>query len=170
MGQFFKVLLCGFLMLTQNSFADVYEKYIPHAEIVGQGIYSFMFWDVYKAELVAPKGQWSHKKPFALKLSYLRDLKGEAIADRSKKEMRQIGLNDESKLEKWHQKLREIFPNVQRGDVIVGIHTQKGVVKFYHNENLIGVFEDPSFAKWFFGIWLDEKTSAKSFRNKLLNL
>jgi hypothetical protein len=104
----------------------------------------------------------------ALKLSYLRTLRGRKIADRSIEEMRGIGITDEVKLAAWHTQMRNIFPDVQDGVSLTGVWTASGESIFFKNGQEIGRIKDPDFGKAFFDIWLSDKTSAPRLRQKLL--
>ena len=143
---------------------------MPDVDTVGKGRLNYLIWDVYDAELFAPQGHWAPGKPLALKLSYLMDLKGADIASRSVEEMRKIGFNDELMLATWHDQMRKIFPNVGSGDALIGVYAPDGETQFYHNNTLIGTVKDPEFGKYFFGIWLDEKSSEPGLRKQLLGL
>ncbi len=147
---------------------DVIGTYVPDAEKVGQGRLKVMLWDVYDAALFAPNGQWQQDQPFALKLSYLRDIEGKKIADRSAEEIRTQGFTDEVKLADWHAQMRAIFPNVSSGSDLTGVSTQSGETVFYSGEQEIGRITDPDFGQQFFNIWLSTKTSAPELRRKLL--
>lgn len=148
----------------------IIEKYIPDAQKIGEGRLSVFLADVYDAELFAGNQNSiaQNKPPYALKLSYLRPLKSETIAKRSAKEMRNIGLNDELKIAAWHEKMRKIFPDVKDGTSITGIYTTDKQTVFYQGDNEIGRIKDPEFGQYFFGIWLNEKTSAPDLRSKLI--
>ena len=61
----------GVIVDTTSSF--IRETYIDTLSD-NEGRLTYLLWDVYDAMLYAPKGKWSHDKPFALKLSYLRSL------------------------------------------------------------------------------------------------
>lgn len=163
-------IACAFALLgIAPTFAvDHIRSYVPDVQKVGQGRMTYMFWDIYDATLYAPQGAWNHHKPFALQLSYLRTLKGKKIADRSAEEIRGQGFTDEVKLATWHAQMRKIFPDVDVGISLTGVYTKAGETIFYRDNSEIGRIKDPEFSKAFFGIWLDEKTSAPELRRKLL--
>ena len=150
------------------SASEYIEKHIPQAQKVGEGRLSYLIWDVYDAELFAPQGTWKSEQPYALKLSYLMDLKGDKIADRSAEEMRKQKLANEVELATWHTQMTKIFPNVSEGTTITGVYTQNGGTVFYKNGSEIGRIQDPAFSKAFFGIWLNKQTSSPDLRRKLL--
>ncbi len=119
---------------------------------------------VYEATLWA--GDDPQRPPLALRLDYKRTLAGAAIADASVKEMRALGA-DEVALKRWGEQMTRIFPNVKDGDFIIGEYVP-GSARFYFNGRLLGEVADADFARLFFGIWLDAKTSAPELRAALL--
>ena len=165
-------LLLSMVALTPVAAASadisITQKYVENLALTGKASFRYLFWDVYDAELFTPNGTYEKGKPLALKLSYKRSLKGAAIAKRSIEEMRGIGLKDEGKISSWLQQMENIFPNVEEGVSITGIATASGKSIFYKNEQRIGQIEDPEFTKWFFGIWLNEKTSQPELRKRLI--
>lgn len=152
------------------SAANVVDRYVENPKLVGEGRLTYIFWDVYDAALMAPNGVWQLDKPFALKLSYLRDIEGKKIAARSVEEMRHLGIKDEVKLATWHSQMRKIFPDVENGVSLIGIRDQAGNAIFYRDEQLIGRIDDPEFSDAFFDIWLNHKTSSPKLRRQLLGL
>ena len=69
---------------------------------------------------------------------------------------------------RWGALMARIFPDVRKGDRLTGVHTDDGVVRYFHNGRAIGSIDEPGFARAFFGIWLDPKSSRADFRRKLL--
>ena len=63
--------------------------------------------------------------------------------------------------------MAKIFPDVKPGDQIVGIY-RAGAATFLYNNREIGQINDPEFARLFFGIWLDPRTTEPKLRNRLL--
>ena len=150
------------------AFVEQIENYVPDAEKVGEGRMTYLFWDVYDAALYAPNGTWREEGPYALRISYLIDLDGGEIADRSVLEIRGQGFADEARLAAWQARMREIFPDVGEGVSLTGVNTGTGEAVFYRNDVEIGRIKDAEFSRAFFGIWLDEKTSEPDLRRKLL--
>ncbi len=141
---------------------------IPDAELVGEGRLKYLFWSVFDATLYAPGGVWSGEKPFALSLSYLRDLDGESIVEASIDEMRAQGMSDDATLQRWRQEMTAIFLDVDDQTTLTGIAAQNGQALFYRNGELAGVIRDPEFSRRFFNIWLGEKTSEPELRTQLI--
>jgi hypothetical protein len=108
------------------------------------------------------------QQPFALELQYLRKLEGAAIASRSLEEMRRIGHFTDAQAQSWLAAMRELFPNVSAGERITGINVPGEGVEFWVNGQRVGAVKDVTFARLFFGIWLDERTSEPKMRAQLL--
>ena len=160
-------LLCMLLFIPAYA-SDVIHTHVPDAQLVGSGKLNVMIWDVYDATLYAPDGHWSPSQPFALRLEYRREIKGDDIANRSVEEIRKLGYTDEVKLAAWHSQMRSIFPDVEDGTKLIGVYTPKQSTVFYHGTQHIGSIVDPDFGKWFFDIWLSENTPEPELRAALL--
>ena len=119
---------------------------------------------VYEATLWA--GDDPQRPPLALRLDYQRSIAGKTIADASVKEMRRF-VGDETLLRLWGEQMQRLFPDVQPGDHLLGVHHPDGA-RFYQGERLLGVIGLPGFADAFFAIWLDARTSAPELRQALL--
>jgi hypothetical protein len=127
--------------------------------------------EVYDARLWTPVG-FRHSTytqfPFALELQYLRKLEGTAIASRSIDEMRRVGPFSDAQAQSWLTAMRELFPDVRQGERITGLNLPGVGAEFWFNGQRVGVVKDPAFARLFFGIWLDERTSEPKMRAQLL--
>ena len=108
--------------------------------------------------------QWP---PLALRLTYRRTISGKSITDASVAEIRNIGVADAARLTQWGEQMSRIFPDVRPGDEILGVHLSDGA-RFFHNDRQVGAIDDPAFARAFFAIWLDPRTSAPELRSALL--
>lgn len=137
-------------------------------DLSGQGVYSWFFIDVYEAKLWKEDGEVLYSKPLKLELKYLRDFKGIDIAIQSAKELREMGVS-EDEIKVWRPRMEEIFPNVQKGDLITAIFNPNSGITFYLNkERKVGEIPNIDFSKQFLDIWLGEKSSAQELRKKLL--
>lgn len=139
----------------------------PMAGLTRWGSGSFRRWGflVYDATLWAAADPL--RPPLALQLTYRRNIGGAAIAEASVKEMRQLGVADESTLQAWGEQMRRLFPDVTPGDRITG-HYLAEAARFDFNDKPLGRIDDPAFASAFFAIWLAAKTSAPELRAALL--
>ena len=127
--------------------------------------------EVYDARLWTPRGfrhTQAMQASFALELQYLRKLEGSAIASRSIDEMRRVGSFTDAQAQTWLTAMREMFPNVSAGERITGINLPGEGAEFWVNGQRVGLVKDVNFARLFFGIWLDERTSEPKMRAQLL--
>jgi hypothetical protein len=127
--------------------------------------------EVYDASLWAGPGfdaQRYAQHRFGLELRYLRSFKGRDIAERSIDEMRGIADITPEQATRWLGAMSGLFPDVQRGDRITGVHVPGSGARFYLNGKLRGELADEAFSRLFFGIWLSPKTSQPAMRATLL--
>lgn len=143
---------------------------VPSASVVGRGVLSYAFWDVYQATLYARKGRFDPSEPVALSIEYYCAIDGKDIADRSVQEMRKQGFNDEIKLAAWNAQMKTIFPDVRHGTVLSAVYMPGKQTVFYNGSAVIGTIKGDDFGRLFLGIWLDEKTSEPELRRALLGL
>ncbi|WP_246541887.1 chalcone isomerase family protein [Roseibium polysiphoniae] len=143
-------------------------KVVPAAGLVGEGRLTFLGFRIFDAQLYAPSGAYDPSKPFALKLTYLRSFKGEAIAKRTEKEMRRQGMPKGATLNGWTRDMARIFPNVSPGQSIIGVRDNKGHTLFYAGGRRIGSIKDKAFTKRFFSIWLGSNTNDPALRSRLI--
>ena len=144
---------------------------VPGARLLGSGTLRFMGLRIYDGRLWvganAPGSDWQ-ATPLALELQYLRNLKGELIAERSLKEMRRQGEIDDVTAERWLGNMKQLFPDVQQGDRITGVNLPGVGARFFVNGQRRGELREVDFARYFFGVWLSPRTSEPAMREQLL--
>ena len=151
-----------FLGLSQLTHAS--NEVLGEMKRWGSGEFRRFGFLVYEATLWA--GDDPLNPPQALRLDYKRSIEGKAIALASVKEMRRF-VTDEVLLQSWGEEMQRIFPDVNPGDHILGVHTND-VARFYQNDRLLGTINTAGFAEAFFAIWLNPRTSAPKLRAALL--
>ena len=144
---------------------------LPGARLAGSARMRAWGFDIYQASLwVTPAFQASAywQTPFALELSYLRTLEGAAIAQRSLDEMQRASSLPSAQASDGLAKMTRIFPNVNKGDTLTGLHTPEQGARFLVNGQPLGDIAQADFSRRFFGIWLGASTSAPGLRAALL--
>ncbi len=144
---------------------------LPGARLLGQGRLTFFGINVYSAKLwvtetFKPEDFISH--PVALELEYARSLVGKLIAERSLAEMRKVGQVPDDKADPWLAAMTRIFPDVNKGDRITGLHLPDEGMRFFFNGKARGEIREAAFARLFTGIWLSPRTSEPKLRQALL--
>ena len=151
-----------------STLPEIVAKEHAALNVRGEGDLKFFGFKVYDARLWTQLKPHSPSEVFALQLVYEMSFKGREIAERSLAEMRKVGYKDEQKLKRWGEEMLRIFPDVKKGDALIGVSVPGKGAKFYSRDKLIAIAEDAEFAKAFFDIWLSEKTSEPKLREKLL--
>lgn len=148
------------------------QSELHEARLSGKGSFRWFGLKIYDAVLWIDKDGYQSGTPFAAKfildLSYARDLYGARIAESSIDEIRQLGYGSADQQAQWLQKMTAMFPDVHEGTHISGVHLPAKGARFYLDGKLLGEIDDPEFARAFFAIWFDERTSAAKLRSQLL--
>jgi len=137
---------------------------------LGSGEMRWFGLSIYEASLWSTNGRFNDSEPFALSLRYARDIPGKRLVSTSIDELKRLGTRDEATLERWRQLLASVFPDVKRGETIVGVSLPERGALFFHQGRLSGEIADPEFARAFFAIWLDARTRAPDLRAQLLGV
>ena len=157
---------------SDTDFRPEIKDILPQQKLLGKTRLTVWGFQVYDARLWSAPGVKASElpgQPFALELSYLRDFESADIAKRSLAEMRRSAAISDAQAKTWTAEMRRVFPNVVRGDRIMGVN-QPGVgAQFFVNGKASGEIRDPIFARLFFGIWLSDKTSEPQMRDALLS-
>ena len=137
------------------------------------GTTRFTSWgfNIYDASLwVQPgfKAAEYERHAFALELTYLRDFTNQPITSRSIDEMQRLPGATQAQLAAWEAVLRAAFPDIKKGDQIIGLHRPGADVVFITNGQATETIRDTDFGRVFFGIWLSPYTSEPRLREALL--
>ena len=82
--------------------------------------------------------------------------------------MKRQGGAGEEQGERWLASMKQIFPDVSKGDRITGVQRPGESTRFFVNGTLRGELRDAEFTRRFFGIWLAPQTSEPKLRQSLL--
>jgi hypothetical protein len=144
---------------------------LPGASLHGQGRLRWFGLHVYDAVLWArsrlPDSE-AQNAAVALELRYARTLRGPLIAERSIEEMKRVGEFSEADGQRWLEAMKRLFPDVNAGDRITGVHRPGEAAAFFFNGRAVGEVREARFAQLFFGIWLSPRTSQPALRAALL--
>ena len=111
--------------LLANTPEPTVDAALKEHRAVGQARLRVWGFEVYDASLWTAPGfdaQRYAEHRFGLELSYLRPFKGRDIAERSIDEMRGLANVSPAQAAQWLAAMSALFPDVQRGDRITGVH------------------------------------------------
>lgn len=145
---------------------QTWQAFLPKAERVGSGEFRYWGFRIYDATLWSPQGRYQPGGPFALSLTYARDVSREDIVQASIDQMRDLGFAVGNHPE-WKRKLDDVMVSVKNGDTLTGVYMPGQGAVFFHNDRLTGQVSE-ALANAFFAIWLDPKTSEPKLRQALL--
>ncbi len=144
---------------------------LPGALLQGQGRLRYFGLHIYDAVLWSPtrvSASNAANSLLALEMRYARELSGALIAERSLREMKQVGDVTAADGQRWLEAMKGIFPDVKSGDRITGVHRPGQGAAFFINGRAAGDVRDALFAELFFGVWLSPRTSQPALRAALL--
>ncbi len=144
------------------------EEHLAQPRISGAGAFKWFGLRIYDAELWVGEKGYQAGAPFVLELRYARKLDGVKIAEASAKEMEKLGAGTPAQRSAWLARMKEIFPDVKEGSRISGVFLPGAGARFYLDGKPLASVPDEQFARAFFAIWLDPRTSAKDLRSALL--
>ncbi|MDO8926664.1 MAG: chalcone isomerase family protein [Sideroxyarcus sp.] len=157
---------------TSNGVPAHIQNELRDARLSGQGSFRWFGLKIYDAALWVEKNDFQPASPAATKLvldlRYARDLYGARIAQSSIDEIRQLGFGSTEQQRVWLEKMTALFPDVHEGTHISGVYLPAQGARFYLDGKLLGEIGDAEFARAFFAIWLDARTSAAGLRKQLL--
>lgn len=142
---------------------------------IGSGELTWFGLQVYEARLLDNDGQYDagdQQGALALEITYRRNIPRARLLDTTEREWsrleRALDIAEASLVEGWLAELEQIWPDVAPGDRIIALHEPNGATRFYGNEGLLGVVDDPRFGPAFLGIWLHPETKAADLRTALI--
>ena len=147
---------------------DVVSNAEPGLKFQGQARLRMFGFHIYDSSLWAGGDRYRSDELFALHIRYARNFKGEALAKRSVEEWQRMGIGDAENHQRWLAEMLRVFPDVKPGDSLVGVSVPGRGARFYSDSRFLGTVEDWEFARAFFAIWLDPRTSEPGGREKLL--
>ncbi len=158
------------LLLMSSPALARWQEVLPGAQVIGGGDLRVFGFRVYTARLWSAANPLSADKPFALELTYHRDITRDELVEASVDEIKRTSPVpvSEAQISQWQAQMAQAFVDVQAGSKITGVYLPGREARFYVGEKLQHVVQDPQFAKAFFDIWLSPKTRNPELREQLL--
>jgi hypothetical protein len=147
-----------------------WQESLPEARVVGAGELRLLGFRIYSARLWSAERPLAENSPFALELTYHREISREQLVDASVREIRRLFGSRVSavQLDDWQAQMQRAFVDVTPGARIIGVHLPGIGARFYAGTQLQHEVRDAAFARAFFAIWLDPRTRNPELRAQLL--
>ena len=181
MSKWITILVTGYLAIGSGSLTAQTEITSPLPEIVrtqdadlqmvgntrlkrfGLHIYDASYWVQEKDTIGSPGGPIR-----ALSIKYARNINQEKLLSSTKKEWQRLAITKRFPTDLWLSKLKELWPNVKKGDQLVVVSHPDGTSSFFSHHALLGEINDPDFGPSFLAIWVDERARFSKNRKELL--
>lgn len=139
----------------------------PDMTVTGQAKYTKAIFHLYDASLCARDTQAPAKGEFAIVLDYARSFKSAQMVKATIVEMPRLSGRPTADFEPLRPLLQRCFPDVKKGDRIVGMSPEEGRAQFFHNGKETCLINWKNFRHDFFGIWLSDNSRVSKNAKKL---
>ena len=149
------VLCC----ITVGANATTWRDALPGAQLIGSGVLHWYGLRIYTAKLWSESHPFDANAPYALELTYHRNISREQFVDTSLKEIKRIfgKRYDSATLVRWENEMQRAFLDVQANDQLIGVFVPNKGCDFYSAGKQLAQIRDTEFANAFFAIWFDER-------------
>ncbi len=164
------VAACLLLAVTLPCHAATWRDDLPQAQQLGGGELHWFGLKIYRIGLWSAQVPFNPAQPFALELTYERNISRQRLVDISIDEMRRLFRDrySEMQFQQWHTVMQNAFVDVKAGDQLIGVSLPGIGCRFYNRDALLAEVRDPEFARAFFAIWLDSRSKDAQLRQQLL--
>ena len=166
-----KLVTIFFIALPILSFANkptLNDVLIQNNQCVGKVEFKKWFFDVYDAELLTQNGRFSWEQPFVLKIHYLMNFKSKTIANSAISEIsKQHKVEVRENKTKYSEIIDSVIPNIKKNSDLYGYMDKDGYAYIFTRDKLVGKIKDKQLSRYFFEIWLSDKTSHHIMSTKL---
>jgi len=149
------------------------QLHVPSAKVNGNAELRHYGKPVYDATLYANPNSFSPddltREPFAIDLAYEKPCTGHTVASNVVSSMRDMGGGSSAQLKDWNAQLTHLLPDFAIHDHLTAVYLPGQGTGFFRNGVQVGSVSGNGFARAFFGIWLNTKSTMPGVRQGLLN-
>ncbi|MCG8381579.1 MAG: chalcone isomerase family protein [Gammaproteobacteria bacterium] len=134
----------------------------------GETQFSWFGLKVYDIALWWSADNYDNSEKAALTIRYLRDIPADNLIAETRKQWHQQGKVTVAQETAWSQRLKQLWPDVSKGDVLT-VYVESGQESlFYANDQPLGSVADSAFGPAFLSIWLSDRAKYPKLREQLL--
>ena len=144
----------------------IISKYLGKKFLIGNANYSFLFWDIYDAELYSTSKKYNSNE-LAIILKYNRSIDKETLIRETINDIKEQKSISNQQEEKWKSLLESIYIDTKTNKKFIAIKINNKSIFYYNNKKLHESF-DEEFNQLFFDIWLRSNSKNPNFTKALL--
>jgi hypothetical protein len=144
----------------------IISKYLGKKFLIGNANYSFLFWDIYDAELYSTSKKYNSNE-LAIILKYNRSIDKETLIRETINDIKEQKSISNQQEEKWKSLLESIYVDTKTNKKFIAIKINNKSIFYYNNKKLHESF-DEEFNQLFFDIWLRSNSKNPNFTKTLL--
>ena len=144
----------------------IISKYLGKKFLIGNANYSFLFWDIYDAELYSTSKKYNSNE-LAIILKYNRSIDKETLIRETINDIKEQKSISNQQEEKWKSLLKSIYVDTKTNKKFIAIKINNKSIFYYNNKKLHESF-DEEFNQLFFDIWLRSNSKNPNFTKTLL--
>ena len=144
----------------------IISKYLGKKFLIGSANYSFLFWDIYDAELYSTSKKYNSNE-LAIILKYNRSIDKETLIRETINDIKEQKSISNQQEEKWKSLLESIYIDTKTNKKFIAIRINNKSIFYYNNKKLYESF-DEEFNQLFFNIWLRSNSKNPNFTKTLL--
>ena len=144
----------------------IISKYLDKKFLIGSANYSFLFWNIYDAELYSTSNKFNSNE-LAIILKYNRSIEKETLVKETINDIKEQKNISKEQEEKWKSLLESIYIDTKTNKKFIAIKINNKSIFYYNNKKLHESF-DEEFNQLFFDIWLRSNSKNPDFTRTLL--
>ena len=144
----------------------IISKYLGKKFLIGSANYSFLFWNIYDAELYSTSNKFNSNE-LAIILKYNRSIEKETLVKETINDIKEQKNISKEQEEKWKNLLESIYIDTKTNKKFIAIKINNKSIFYYNNKKLHESF-DEEFNQLFFDIWLRSNSKNPNFTKTLL--
>ena len=144
----------------------IISKYLGKKFLIGSANYSFLFWNIYDAELYSSSNKFNSNE-LAIILKYNRSIEKETLVKETINDIKEQKNISKEQEEKWKSLLESIYIDTKTNKKFIAIKINNKSIFYYNNKKLHESF-DEEFNQLFFDIWLRSNSKNPNFTKTLL--
>ena len=144
----------------------IISKYLGKKFLIGSANYSFLFWNIYDAELYSTSNKFNPNE-LAIILKYNRSIEKETLVKETINDIKEQKNISKEQEEKWKSLLESIYIDTKTNKKFIAIKINNKSIFYYNNKKLHESF-DEEFNQLFFDIWLRSNSKNPNFTKTLL--